>query len=136
MKKEVMDYVVKKTHELMEAASCSKEAKEAAQVWLDAVGTEKEAEETKKYIEELEADIMPVDNLIAFAESEMGAKVFGGIDAAKGVAEHGKAIKAAGARRWKRSLRKKMGCWNKDGRIEAPSEKGDERLCLTGKVKT
>ena len=98
MKKEVMDYVVKKTHELMEAASCSKEAKEAAQVWLDAVGTEKEAEETKKYIEELEADIMPVDNLIAFAESEMGAKVFGGIDAAKGVAEHGKAIKAVGVK--------------------------------------
>ena len=28
----------------------------------------------------------------------MGAKVFGGIDAAKGVAEHGKAIKAAGAK--------------------------------------
>ena len=48
--------------------------------------------------EELEADIMPVDKLIAFAESEMGAKVFGGIDAAKGVAEHGKAIKAAGAK--------------------------------------
>ena len=68
MKKEVMDYVVWKTHELMEAPSCSKEAKDAAQAWLDAVGTEKEAEETKKYIEELEADIMPVDNLIAFAE--------------------------------------------------------------------
>ena len=98
MKKEVMNYVVGKTHELMEAPSCSKEAKDAAQAWLDAVGTEKEAEETKKYIEELEADIMPVDNLIAFAESEMGAKVFGGAEAAKGVAEHGKAIKAAGAK--------------------------------------
>ena len=82
MKKEVMDYVVGKTHELMAAPSCSKEAKDAAQAWLDAVGTEKEAEETKKYIEELEADIMPVDNLIAFAESEMGAKVFGGAEAA------------------------------------------------------
>ena len=33
-----------------------------------------------------------------FAESEMGAKVFGGAEAAKGVAEHGKAIKAAGAK--------------------------------------
>ena len=76
---------------------CSRE-NTAAQAWLDAVGTEREAEETKKYIEELEADIMPVDNLIAFAESEMGAKVFGGAEAAKGVAEHGKAIKAAGAK--------------------------------------
>ena len=97
MKKEVMDYVVKKTHELMEAASCSKEAKEAAQAWLDAVGTEKEAEETKKYIEELEADIMPVDNLIAFAESEGGAQVFGA-EKTKEVAAHAKEIKAAGAK--------------------------------------
>ena len=32
------------------------------------------------------------------AESEMGAKVFGGEEAAKGVAEHGRQIKAAGAK--------------------------------------
>lgn len=98
MKKEVMDYVVEKTHELMEAPSCSKEAKDAAQAWLDALGTENEAEETKKYIAELEEDIMPLDGLIAFAESEMGAKVFGGAEGAKGVAEHAKELKAAGAK--------------------------------------
>ncbi|HIX97994.1 MULTISPECIES: molecular chaperone Hsp90 [Eubacteriales] len=94
MTREVKDYVTEKTHELMEAQTCSKEAKEAAQAWLDAVGTEGEAEETKKYIAELEADIMPLDNLIAFAESDMGAKVFG--DNAGGVAEHGRELKAAG----------------------------------------
>ena len=94
MNREVKDYVTEKTHELMEAQTCSKEAKEAAQAWLDAVGTEGEAEETKKYIAELEADIMPLDNLIAFAESDMGAKVFG--DNAGGVAEHGRELKAAG----------------------------------------
>ena len=94
MTREVKDYVTEKTHELMEAQTCSKEAKEAAQAWLDAVGTEGEAEETKKYIAELEADIMPLDNLIAFAESDMGAKVFG--DNAGGVAEHGRDLKAAG----------------------------------------
>ena len=94
MTREVKDYVTGKTHELMEAQTCSKEAKEAAQAWLDAVGTEGEAEETKKYIAELEADIMPLDNLIAFAESDMGAKVFG--DNAGGVAEHGRELKAAG----------------------------------------
>ena len=69
MKKEVLDYVIEKTHELMNAASCSSEAKAAAQSWLDAVGTEREADETKEYIAELEADIMPIDNLIAFAGS-------------------------------------------------------------------
>ena len=68
MKKEVLDYVIEKTHELMNAASCSSEAKAAAQSWLDAVGTEQEADETKKYIAELEADIMPIDNLIALQD--------------------------------------------------------------------
>ena len=73
MDKEVLSFVVEKTHELMNAASCSKEAKASAQTWLDAVGTENEAAATKTYIAELEADIMPVDGLIGFAESEMGA---------------------------------------------------------------
>lgn len=98
MNKEVRDYVVEKTKELMKAPSCSKEAEEAARNWLEALGTERETEETEKYIEELEADIMPVDSLIAFAESEMGAKVFGSAEAAKGVADHGREIKAAGGK--------------------------------------
>lgn len=98
MNSELQEYVIEKTKELMEAKSCSKEAKDAAQKWLDAVGTEKETEETARYIAELEADIMPVDGLIAFAESEMGAKVFGSAEAAKGVADHGREIKAAGGK--------------------------------------
>lgn len=96
MDKDVLKYVVDKTHELMNASSCSSEAKSAAQAWLDAVGTENEAAETRKYVEELEADIVTVDGLISFAESEMGAKVFG--DNAKNVAAHGREIKAAGAK--------------------------------------
>ena len=96
MKKEVLDFVVEKTREMMEAHTCSAEARAAGQAWLDAVGTEREAQETEKYSGELEADIMPVDKLIAFAESEGGAKVFGA-EAAKGVAAHAKEIKAAGA---------------------------------------
>lgn len=98
MSKEVGSYVVEKSKELMNAASCSKEAKDAAQAWIDAVGTDKEAEATRAYIAELEQDIMPVDMLIGFAESEAGVKVFGGEEAARNVAEHGKAIKAAGAK--------------------------------------
>ena len=98
MKREGVDCVVEKTNDLINAASCSQEAKDAANAWLAAVGTDKEAEATKAYIAELEEDIMPVDGLIAFAESEMGAKVFGGEDAAKGVAAHGREIKAAGGK--------------------------------------
>ncbi len=96
MDKQVLDYIVEKTQELMSASSCSEEARTAAQSWLDSIGTEKEAEETKSYISELEADIMPIDNLIGFAESDAGAQVFG--DAAKNVAAHAKEIKAAGAK--------------------------------------
>ena len=97
MNKEVRDYVVEKTNDLINAASCSQEAKDAAKAWLDAVGTGKEAEATKAYIAELEQDIMPVDGLIAFAESDMGAQVFGA-EKAKGVAAHAREIKAAGAK--------------------------------------
>ena len=81
----------------MEAFSCSEEAKAAGQAWLDAVGTENEAKETEKYIAELEADIMPLDNLIAFAESDGGVKVFGA-EKTKEVAAHAKELKAAGAK--------------------------------------
>ena len=96
MKKEVLDFVAEKTKELIEAPTCSQEAREAAKAWLDAVGTDKEQEETKKYIAELEEDIVTVDGLIAFAESEAGAGVFG--EKAPEVAAHGREIKAAGAK--------------------------------------
>lgn len=97
MDKEVLSYVVEKTHELISAPSCSSEAKAAAQTWLEAIGTEKEAAETKKYIDELEADIMPIDGLIGFAESDAGFQVFGA-DTAKNIAAHAKEIKSAGAK--------------------------------------
>lgn len=98
MEKKVLDYVVEASKELIAAPTCSKEARDAAQAWLDAVGTDKETEETRKYLAELEADIVTVDGLIAFAQSEAGAKVFGGAEAAKGVAAHGEEIKKAGAK--------------------------------------
>ena len=96
MDKNVLDYVVEKTNDLMGAPSCSGEAKAAAQAWLDAVGTDREAEETRKYVEELEADIMPIDNLIAFAGSEAGAGYFGA-ELAKNITAHAEEIKLAGA---------------------------------------
>lgn len=97
MEKEVLNFAVEKTNELIGAPSCSGEAKTAAQAWLAAVGTENEAEETKKYIAELEADIMPIDGLIGFADSDAGKNVFGE-ETAKNIAAHAKEIKAAGAK--------------------------------------
>lgn len=91
------DDVIRKVKELINAPSCCADAKEAAQNWLDAIGTDKEKEQAKNLIAELEMDIMPVDGLIAFAESEAGAQVFGA-DKAKDVAAHGHSIKEAGAK--------------------------------------
>ena len=72
MNKEVLNYIAEKTRELIVAPTCSNETKEAAQAWLNAIGTESEMAETKKYIAELEEDIMPIDNLIRFAGSDNG----------------------------------------------------------------
>lgn len=83
------------TADLLVAPSACKEIKEAAQNYLDAVGKEGEAEAAKAYVAELEADIMPIDGLIAFAESDMGAKVFGA-DGVKNVLIHAKERKEAG----------------------------------------
>lgn len=43
MNQNVRDYVTEKVNELLNAPSCCAEAKAAAQNWLDAVGTDKEA---------------------------------------------------------------------------------------------
>lgn len=90
------EYVIEKAKELINSHTCCAEAREAAQAWLDAVGTDKEAETAKNLIAELEEDLMPVEQLIAFAESEAGASIFG--DKAGEVAAHGKAIKEAGGK--------------------------------------
>lgn len=97
MKDKVKDYVVQKVNELIHAPSCCAEAKVAAQNWLDAVGTDKEAEETKKLIAELEMDIVPIEGLIAFAGSEAGEKVFGK-EMADNLKNHALEIQAAGAK--------------------------------------
>lgn len=97
MTQEVKDAVTKNVKDLISAFSCCAEAKAAGQAWLDALGTDQEEEQTKKLIAEVEMDIMPIDNLIAFAGSEAGAKVFGA-EKAKEVAAHGQEIKAAGGK--------------------------------------
>jgi len=97
MEKEVRDYVIGKTRDLLNAPSCCAEAKEAANAWLNAVGTDGEETETKKYISELKEDILPIDALIAFTESDAGIRVFGAEKAGKYHA-HGIELKAAGAK--------------------------------------
>lgn len=96
MKQETLNFVKEQTAALIAAPSCSAEAKAAAEKWLAAVGTAEEAEATKAYVAELEADIMPIDGLIAFAGSEAGVGLFGA-ELAKNILAHAEEIKAAGA---------------------------------------
>ncbi len=96
MKSEVLSYVAEKSKELMEASTCSKEAKAAAKAWLEAVGTDQEARETEKYIAELEADIVTAEGLLAFASSDGGKQVFG--EHAAQVADHARELVASGAK--------------------------------------
>ena len=96
MKQETLNFVKEQTAALIAAPSCSAEAKAAAEKWLAAVGTAEEAEATMAYVAELEADIMPIDGLIAFAGSEAGVGVFGA-ELAKNILAHAEEIKAAGA---------------------------------------
>lgn len=96
MKQETLNFVKEQTAALIAAPSCSAEAKAAAEKWLAAVGTADEAEATKAYVAELEADIMPIDGLIAFAGSEAGVGVFGA-ELAKNILAHAEEIKTAGA---------------------------------------
>ena len=97
MSQNVKDYIIEKVNDLINAPSCCAEAKEAGKNWLDALGTDKEADAAKALIAELEEDIMPIDGLIAFADSEMGAKIFGE-EKAKQVLAHAEERKASGAK--------------------------------------
>lgn len=96
MNEDMRNYIVRRTKELIEAKTCRKELREAAQNWLDAVGTEKEGEMAKVYVSEMEENLMTIDGLISFAESADGAKVFG--DRAAEVAAHARKIKGEGAK--------------------------------------
>ena len=77
MEKTLLDSVTEKTRALIAAPSCCSQLKAMAEDWLNAAGTAQEAEATRRYVAEMEADIMPAEGLLAFAKSEMGAKVFG-----------------------------------------------------------
>ena len=93
MEQQVREYVAVKAKEMMNAVSCSVEAKAAAESWLAAMGTDKEAEETKKFIAELEQDVLPVEACIAFSA---GIQLFGAERAAQ-LNAHARELQASGA---------------------------------------
>lgn len=88
--------VVKTVEELVAAHSCNGDLKALAQEWLQAEGSAKQKELSVKLVNSAEADIMPIDDLIAFTASEKGVQLFGA-DLAKKIHDHGVDIKSKGA---------------------------------------
>ena len=81
---------------VLEAVSACAEFKAAAQAYLDAVGTDQEADAGKALVAEAEEDIGSIDGTIAFFGTEKAAAIFGADIAAQKLA-HAKEIKAQGA---------------------------------------
>ena len=77
------------------APSCCAGLKEKAQKWIDSIGSAEEKSAAKEMIEEIEADITPIDGLVAFAHSEQAKKMFGA--GAEGFAKHADELKKSGS---------------------------------------
>ena len=92
-----MENIIDIVKSTIEAPSCCAELKAAGQAYLDAAGTDKEAEAAKNLVAEATEDVTPIDGLIAFAGSDAGKGYFGA-DVAAQLESHAKEIKAKGAK--------------------------------------
>lgn len=72
---------------------CCDELKEAAQAWLNSIGTDKEKEAGRKYVLELQDSIVTVDGMLAFLPTDEAKAKFGEETAND---EHAKELKAQG----------------------------------------
>lgn len=72
---------------------CCNALKEAAQNWLDSIGTDKEKEAGKKYVLELQDSIVTVDGMLAFLPTDEAKAKFGE-ETANNFYEHAKDLKA------------------------------------------
>ncbi len=81
---------------VLEAVSACPEFKAAAQAYLDAADTGREAEAWAMLKAEAKEDISPIDGTIAFFETDTAKEIFGEEIAAQKLS-HAKEIKAQGA---------------------------------------
>jgi len=83
MTAEILEDLKLKIRELIAVPHCAQELKDAANAWLNAIGTSEEKELGKAFIEELEEDVMPIDATVAFFQTEAAIKAFGSETAKK-----------------------------------------------------
>lgn len=89
-----MEMAIERTKVLLSNWCCD-ELKEAAQNWLDAIGTDKEKEAGKKYVLELQDSIVTVDGMLAFLPTDEAKAKFGE-KIANRFYEHAKKLKIQG----------------------------------------
>lgn len=74
---------------------CCDELKEAAQAWLDSIGTDKEKDVGERYVAELQDSIVTVDGMLEFLPTDEAKAKFGEETANK-FYEHAKELKVQG----------------------------------------
>ena len=89
--------LIEKVKAMAAAPSCCAKLKAAVKVYLDAAGTADEKVAAKNLLAEIEENIRPIDNLVAFAHSEDAKEIFGA-ESAKKFAAHADELKAGGAK--------------------------------------
>lgn len=94
MKDETRKFAEGKVQALLASDSCCNELKEAAGAWLKAKGTAEERTATEALLRELEEDVVPLTDTLAFFRSEDAVKYFGKDKAAALTAEAEKALAA------------------------------------------
>ena len=97
MTSEMIEELKVKAQELIAVPHCAAELKDAANAWLNSIGTESEKELGKAFIKELEEDVMPIDATVAFFQTKDAAEKFGKEIADK-LCKEALAAKEAGAK--------------------------------------
>lgn len=90
------DAMVQTVQSMIAAQSCYEGLKKVGQAWLDAVGTDTEAAAWEALVKEAKADIITVNQLIAFTASPDGIALFGS-ELAEQLHTHALDIKSKGA---------------------------------------
>jgi len=88
--------IIERTKELL-SVRCYEGLREAAEQWLDAVGTEREAEASRKYVSALEDAVTDIDTVIDVFGSDTAKEKFGE-EMANKIYSHAIEIKSKGAK--------------------------------------
>lgn len=89
--------LLKKLRTIEASPSCCEELKEMIKKYFDALGTPKEKLAAEYLIDELKADVVPIELLVINAHANSAVEYFG-VEGAKKFAAHADALKASGAK--------------------------------------